>query len=89
MTRLQVSSFAATLIVSGLVWGISAAFPVAAQAAEAPHALTRAEVRADLEAWQRAGLAEYFRGNGGPNITSPEYQRRLEAYQAERSGIKQ
>ncbi len=88
MTRLQLSSFAASLIVAGLVSGLSATFPAAAQAAEAPQALTRAEVRADLEAWQRAGLAEYFRGNGGPNFTSPEFQRRLEAYQAARASIK-
>ncbi len=87
MTRLQLSTSAASLIVSGLVASLAAAFPTAAQAAETPHALTRAEVRADLETWQRAGLAEYFRGDGGPNFTSPEFQRRLQAYQEARAHL--
>lgn len=87
MTSLQISSLAATVIVSGIVWGILAAFPVAANAAESNANLTREAVRADLEAWQRAGLSEYYRGDGGPNIANPEYQRRLGAYQADLSSL--
>ncbi|PLP97491.1 DUF4148 domain-containing protein [Cupriavidus pauculus] len=86
MTRIQISSVAASVIVSGIVWGLSVAFPAAVQAAEPQRGLTRAEVRADLEAWQRAGLAEYFRGDGGPDFSNREFQRRLEAYQATRAG---
>lgn len=87
MTRLTFSSVTATAIVSGLVWAMSAAFPAAAQAAEtsAAHTVTRAEVRADLEAWQRAGLADAFRSNGGPDFTSADFQRRLDAYAADRA----
>ncbi|WP_423195644.1 MULTISPECIES: DUF4148 domain-containing protein [unclassified Cupriavidus] len=88
MTRLQYTSFAATAVVSGLVWALSAAFPAAAQAADVPHALTRADVRADLEAWQRAGLADDFRRNAGPDFNSPDFQKRLDAYRATRMGAR-
>ncbi|AGW92890.1 DUF4148 domain-containing protein [Cupriavidus sp. DF5525] len=80
MKPITISSLAAALLFSTLA--------VAAHAADASGAarpLTRAEVRADLEAWTRAGLAEYWRGDRGPDVNSAEYQRRFAVYESLRA----
>ncbi|WP_454738558.1 DUF4148 domain-containing protein [Cupriavidus necator] len=80
MKPITISSLTATLLFSTLA--------VAAHAADASGAappLTRAEVRADLEAWTHAGLAEYWRGDRGPDVNSAEYQRRFAVYESLRA----
>ncbi|MGO4304080.1 DUF4148 domain-containing protein [Cupriavidus sp. RAF12] len=76
MKLLALSSLAAALLASTL--------SCAAHAADVNnpiHPLTRAEVRADLEAWQRAGLADEWRGDGTPDIYSAEYLRKMATYE--------
>jgi hypothetical protein len=46
-----------------------------------PRGPTRAEVRADLKAWESAGLRQLYRGDGGPQFFDPNLQRRLAEYQ--------
>lgn len=55
--------------------------------AAADHPLTRAEVLADLEIWQRAGLNELssFEGYADVSLNS-DYQQRLAVYRQLRSG---
>ncbi|WP_423200289.1 MULTISPECIES: DUF4148 domain-containing protein [unclassified Cupriavidus] len=66
---------------------ILAMTPVARAAdASAPAGLTREEVRKDLEAWERAGLRDKYRGDGGPAFFDPDVQRRLAEYQRLRAG---
>ncbi|KOF52377.1 MULTISPECIES: DUF4148 domain-containing protein [unclassified Achromobacter] len=36
--------------------------------------VTRAEVKADLAVWRRAGLDKFWRGDSSPDIYSPEYR---------------
>lgn len=48
--------------------------------------LTRAEVKADLEMWRRAGLDVASQGEAGPDVYSADYQMRLAQYASLRSG---
>ncbi|MDH5857534.1 DUF4148 domain-containing protein [Lampropedia aestuarii] len=48
--------------------------------------LSRAEVQADLLAWQQSGLAALYRQEGGPDMASPEYQQAFERYLQLRPG---
>ncbi|PWK33545.1 DUF4148 domain-containing protein [Cupriavidus plantarum] len=64
----------------------SALAPAAALAADppyqgAPRGLTREEVRADLEAWEKAGLRNRYRGDGAPPFFDPSLQKQLAEYQ--------
>jgi hypothetical protein len=47
--------------------------------------LTRAEVLADLQIWQRAGLDRFGRGEASPDVHSPEYRRAFARYAALRA----
>lgn len=42
--------------------------------------VSRAQVNADLAAWQQSGLDKLSRGEGGADTTSPEYRRAYESY---------
>lgn len=54
---------------------------------EEERALTRAEVLADLEMWNRAGLNKYPSSHGYPEITqTSEYQNSLREYRRLRNG---
>ncbi|MBB1634132.1 DUF4148 domain-containing protein [Cupriavidus sp. UME77] len=53
----------------------------AADVSKSSHSLTRQEVRANLEAWQRAGLAQAWRRDATPDIYSEKYQQRLANYE--------
>ncbi|MBP0618760.1 DUF4148 domain-containing protein [Cupriavidus consociatus] len=78
MKRITIPFLAAALMASSL------AFPAHGHAADTngtSRTLTREEVRADLEAWHRAGMSEYWRGDRGPNFDSAEYQKRFALYQ--------
>ncbi|MBF6987543.1 MULTISPECIES: DUF4148 domain-containing protein [Cupriavidus] len=78
MKLITISLLAAALMASSL------AFPTHAQAADTnatSRALTREAVRADLEAWHRAGLSEYRLGDRASNFENAEYQKRLALYQ--------
>jgi len=48
--------------------------------ASGTQSLTRQEVRADLEDWQRSGLDALWMGET-PDVYSPEYRRRLAIYE--------
>ena len=50
------------------------------------HGLSRAEVIADRELWQRAGLAAAGQGEATPDVHGQDYQARLAEYQALRNG---
>lgn len=50
-------------------------------------ALTRQEVRADLEAWQKAGLSDAWRGDATPDIYSADYQKKMAVYERLRAPI--
>lgn len=81
------STLRSALVSLALVAGVAHAG--VAQAAEAvsaqPHALTRAEVVADLNLWHRVGLDQML-ATPGFNFTSPEYQQAMAQYQTLRSG---
>ncbi|WP_237174133.1 DUF4148 domain-containing protein [Paracandidimonas lactea] len=47
---------------------------------------TRAEVRADLELWKRAGLDDFWRGENTPDTFSREYRTAYAEYVRMRSG---
>lgn len=47
---------------------------------------TRAEVRADLELWKRAGLDDFHRGENTPDTFSREYRKAYAEYVRMRSG---
>lgn len=55
--------------------------PIAAQ-----QGLTRAEVKADLALWQRAGLSKLYRGNNSPDTSSLAYRQAYAKYSQWRSG---
>jgi len=74
--HINLALFAPVLFVSTFACTVHAA-----DVDNATHALTRQEVRADLEAWQQAGLAQEWRGDGTPDIYNPEYQRKMAIYQ--------
>ncbi|MGY2491352.1 DUF4148 domain-containing protein [Cupriavidus sp. CP313] len=76
MKHARLFSLAAMLIVSALT---SAAH--AADGGGTAHQLTREEVRADLDAWYRSGLAELWSGDVTPDVSSADYQRRLASYE--------
>ncbi|MEM5430471.1 DUF4148 domain-containing protein [Cupriavidus oxalaticus] len=76
MKPITISLLASALMASSLAFSAPAA-----DTNGASRALTREEVRADLDAWHRAGLSEYWRGNRGPNFDSPEYLKRFALYQ--------
>lgn len=76
MKTITISLLASALMASSLSFSAHAA-----DANGASSALSREEVRADLEAWHRAGLSEYWRGDRGPNFDSAEYQKRFALYQ--------
>lgn len=79
-------AFAAAIAILAIL-AILAMTPVARAAdASAPAGLTREEVRKDLEAWERAGLRDKYRGDGGPAFFDPDVQRRLAEYQRLRAG---
>ncbi len=76
--------FVKTLVSTAALCLFTSTFACAARAAsigEPDHAVTRQEVREDLEAWVRAGLAEAWRGDGTPDIYSQDYQRRFAEYE--------
>ncbi len=58
---------------------------VVAMQKQADSSLTRAEVKADMELWQQAGLQNANTGEGA-RMNSPQYQQRLAEYQRLRSG---
>ena len=62
--------------------------PAQAQPAASYHgqSLTRAEVRADLALWKRAGLERFWRGEASPDIYSREYRVAYAEYVRLRSG---
>lgn len=76
MKHITLPSLAAVLLASTLACAAHAA-----DASKPSHSLTRQEVRADLEAWQRAGLAEAWRGDATPDIYSNAYQKRFANYE--------
>ncbi|WMD19725.1 DUF4148 domain-containing protein [Achromobacter seleniivolatilans] len=47
---------------------------------------TRAEVRADLAMWKRAGMDKFYRGRISPNIYSADYRTRYATYLKLRNG---
>ncbi|MDH0735449.1 MULTISPECIES: DUF4148 domain-containing protein [Achromobacter] len=49
-------------------------------------ALSRAEVRADLAMWKRAGLDKFYRGRKSPDIYSADYRERYATYVKLRNG---
>lgn len=80
-------TLAATAIAILAILAVLATAPTARAAdASAPTGPTREEVRKDLEAWERAGLRDTYRGDGGPPFFDPDVQRRLAEYQRLRAG---
>jgi len=68
-------------LAAALLASVLAGAAHAADVGKSNHSLTRQEVRADLEAWQRAGLAEAWRGDATPDIYSNAYQKRFANYE--------
>jgi hypothetical protein len=48
---------------------------------QAPVALTREEVQADLAKWKQAGLDKFWQGEQTPDMNSPAYRSAMERYQ--------
>lgn len=72
---LMSATFAAVTLVPSLAVAADAAYQ------GAPRELTREEVRADLEAWEKAGLRNRYRGDGAPPFFDPSLQKQLAEYQ--------
>ncbi|SAI60071.1 Uncharacterised protein [Bordetella ansorpii] len=65
----------------------SASTPRTADAqAYQPHELTRAEVKADLAVWRRAGMDKFWRMESTPDIYSREYRTAEAEYRRMRNG---
>lgn len=77
MKHITLFSLSAVILISTLAGAARAA-----DISSAPHSLTREEVRADFDAWKRAGLAEKWSGDGNPDVFSKDYQRRLAIYES-------
>lgn len=92
MNRIKSIALAVSLVSTGLAFGaqLDASQPNVSQpersalsSFDQPHRLTRAEVKADLALWQRAGLTPG--GEASPDPWDPVYQAKLARYSALRS----
>lgn len=74
-----------TLLLAAATLAFAGAASAQSTDAGAPHGLSQAEVRADLNLWNRAGLGHSALSGSDP-ASSFDYERRVATYQRLRSG---
>ncbi|SAI60046.1 Uncharacterised protein [Bordetella ansorpii] len=77
---------ALALAATSAAYATSASQQPANNQAYQPRELTRAEVRADLAVWKRAGMDEFWRTDTTPDIYSREYRTAEAEYRRMRNG---
>ncbi|SAI41743.1 Uncharacterised protein [Bordetella ansorpii] len=82
-TFMKLSAAAIALTTASITY---AAPPSVAGQASPTHALTRAEVQADLAIWQRAGMSAFWRGQETPDVYSAGYRKAEAEYVRMRNG---
>lgn len=84
MIKFSRVSKASLLLAAVLATGSAIADPINFDQprAQVQHAVSRAEVKADLLVWRAAGMDSNELGDGAYDVNAPSYQAALERYQA-------